>query len=535
MASRTSETRGSGAESSEGSEHGEGGEGGDEAAHEGGDASDERRRLKRVVAREALAAATNDLDEDRPSGVIARERPTNQEAPRRGVLRFSRTTRELVSLAWPIAAAMLGETAIGLVDTKLVGGLGAAALGGVGLATTLMFLSYALVFGLMRGVKVSTAHAIGEGRPHHAFVYARAGVLMGAAIGFVVLFACRDVSGLLLAVGTEPSLVPYGRDFLAAVTLGAPSTCALAALIQHRQAIGDSRTPMVVGITGNVFNAIFAWALIYGHLGLPALGVRGGGYATATTESLELLVMLVMLLRDERAAERAGALVDDGLGAPLSLARAARGVAELGVPLGLQFFAEMLAFATFTAVLGSIGEDEIAAHQIALNVIRVSFLPGVAVAEAASVLVGQALGARSLRQADATVKSALGVAVGFMALCGAAFALFGGAIAELFSRDPAVTAITRRLLLVAAIFQVLDAVNIVLRGSLRGAKDVRVVAFMGIAIIWTCVPTSAYLLGKHMGLGALGGWLGFIGETTLSAALFWLRWKNRGWRAQYMR
>jgi MATE family multidrug resistance protein len=216
-------------------------------------------------------------------------------------------------------------------------------------------------------------------------------------------------------------------------------------------------------------------------------------------------------------------------------ARAARGVAELGVPLGLQFFAETLAFATFTAVLGSIGEDEIAAHQIALNVIRVSFLPGVAVAEAASVLVGQALGARSLRQADATVKSALGLAVGFMALCGAAFALFGGAVAELFSRDPAVTAITRRLLLVAALFQVLDAVNIVLRGSLRGAKDVRVVAFRGIAIIWTCVPTSAYLLGKHMGLGALGGWLGFIGETTLSAALFWLRWKNRGWRAQYTR
>jgi MATE family multidrug resistance protein len=220
---------------------------------------------------------------------------------------------------------------------------------------------------------VSTAHAIGEGRPHHAFVYARAGVIMGAATGFVVLFACRDVSGLLLAVGTESSLVPYGRDFLAAVTLGAPSTCALAALIQHRQAIGDSRTPMVVGITGNVFNAVFAWALIYGHLGLPALGVRGGGYATATTESLELLVMLVMLLRDERAAERAIASAGsgDGIAAPLSLTRAARGVAELGVPLGLQFFAEMLAFATFTAVLGSIGEDEIAAHQIALNVIRV--------------------------------------------------------------------------------------------------------------------------------------------------------------------
>ncbi|HEY8080163.1 MAG TPA: MATE family efflux transporter, partial [Labilithrix sp.] len=104
----------------------------------------------------------------------------------------SDTTRELATLAWPIAAAMLGETAIGLVDTKLVGGLGAAALGGVGIATTTMFLSYALVYGLMRGVKVKTAHAIGEGRAQDGFAYARAGVAMGAAVGFVVMLACRD-------------------------------------------------------------------------------------------------------------------------------------------------------------------------------------------------------------------------------------------------------------------------------------------------------------------------------------------------------
>jgi MATE family multidrug resistance protein len=419
---------------------------------------------------------------------------------------------------------MLGETAIGLVDTKLVGGLGAGALGGVGLATTLMFLAYSFVFGLMRGVKVRVAHAIGEGRASDGFVYARAGALVGAVLGLLVLLACRDVSGVLRLVGTDESLIPYGRDFLAAVTLGAPSTCALAALIQHRQAKGDSRTPMVIGIAGNVFNAVLAYGLIYGHFGLPALGVRGGGYSTALTETLELALMAWVLLREEKAARHARSL---------SLVKAARGIADLGVPLGMQFTAEMLAFATFTAVLGGIGKDEIAGHQIALNVIRVSFLPGIAVAEAASVLVGQALGAKSLARADATVKSALGVAVAFMALCGIAFAIFGGVIASFFSQDPEVAAIARRLLLVAAIFQVLDAVNIVLRGSLRGAKDVRAVAFLGIGIVWTCVPTAAYVLGKLGGLGALGGWLGFVAETTLASVLFWARWKSNAWRKHY--
>jgi MATE family multidrug resistance protein len=461
-------------------------------------------------------------------------------------LETTRTTRELVTLAWPIAAAMLGETAIGLVDTKLVGGLGAAALGGVGIATTLMFLSYSAVFGLMRGVKVRTAHAIGEGRPEDGFAYARAGVVMGAMIGVVVMLACRDVGWLLERIGADPEIIPYARDFLAAVTLGAPATCALSALIQHRQAIGDSRTPMVIGIAGNVVNAALAWTFIYGHFGMPALGVRGAGYSTAFTETLELTTMLVMLVRLQRRSQSGGSApphprdeTPDALASlgvrrsSLAFGAAARGVADLGVPLAFQFTAEMTAFATFTAVLGSIGKNEIAAHHIALNVIRVSFLPGVAIAEAASVLVGRALGARDMPEAERATKSALGVAVGFMAACGLVFALFGGFIVEAFSRDPSVAIVARRLLWVAVIFQVLDAVNIVFRGALRGAKDVRLVAFFGIAIIWTCVPSAAYALGKLAGLGALGGWIGFIAETTIGALVFWLRWKRGGWRARY--
>jgi MATE family multidrug resistance protein len=476
-----------------------------------------RRRLKRVVAHE-------------PARVIALEgRPEATNGPCLDKKPSFTPTRELVELAWPIAAAMLGETAIGLVDTKLVGGLGPGALGGVGIATTLMFLGYSVVFGIMRGVKVRTAHAIGEGRPLDGFVYARSGVLMGFGLGVVIMIACRDVSGVLRLLGTDQAIVPFARDFLAAVTLGAPQTCALAALIQHRQAIGDSRTPMVVGIAGNVFNALLGWSLIYGHFGLPALGVRGGGWATAATETLELAVMAVMLVRSERRA-RAGAEAGSSF---MSLRRATRDVADLGVPTGLQFGAEMLAFTAFTAVLGGIGGSQIAGHQIALNVIRVSFLPGVAVSEAASVMVGRALGRRSLAEADAAVKSALKIAVGFMAAWGVVFAVAGGLIAAFFSRDAEVVTVARRLLLVAAAFQVLDAVNIVFRGSLRGAKDVRIAAAIGIGTIWLFIPSAAWFLGRNAGLGALGGWIGFVGETTAGGILCWLRWSRGSWRKRY--
>ena len=192
------------------------------------------------------------------------------------------TLAEVVGLAWPIATAMIGETAIGLVDTKLVGGLGAAALGGVGVANTLMFLSYALVFGTMRGVKIRTAYAVGRGTPEDGVAYARAGVLMGSLFGLVVWFVGRDVTWALQMLAVDPLVIPSAREFFAAITWGAPATCALAALIQHRQGLGDARSPMVVGIAGNVVNAVLAWTMIYGHFGVPALGVCGAGYGTAT-------------------------------------------------------------------------------------------------------------------------------------------------------------------------------------------------------------------------------------------------------------
>jgi multidrug resistance protein, MATE family len=432
--------------------------------------------------------------------------------------------RELIALAWPIAAAMFGETALGLVDTKLVGGLGPSALGGVGIATMLMYLNYATVFGLMRGVKVRTAYATGRGSPQDGIRYAQAGALLGVAAGLCVFWIGRDVSWLLRLIGIDSSLTPISASFLAAITWGAPATCALAALINHRQGLGDSRSPMLVGIGGNVVNALLSYGLIYGHFGLPALGVRGGGFGTATTEWLELLVMLALLARDTRRA-RSVRLI--------GVRQAVREVADLGVPTGLQFLAEMLAFSTFTAILGNMGGAQIAAHQIALATIRTSFLPGIAVGEAACVLVGQSLAKNRLDEADVVTKTALSVAVLFMAACGVVFAVFGGALARAFTTDGEVARVAQRLLWVAAGFQVLDAVNIVLRGSLRGAKDVRVAAFIGIAVVWTCVPTMAFVLGKLAGWGALGGWCGFVLETLTASALFWRRWTRGAWRREF--
>jgi MATE family multidrug resistance protein len=245
---------------------------------------------------------------------------------------------------------------------------------------------------------------------------------------------------------------------------------------------------------------------------------------------VEALVLLGLLVADARRSPRETARAQ----AELGLGDAVREVASLGIPTGVQFGSEMLAFATFTALLGTLGIDQVAAHQVALSVIRTSFLPGAAVAEACSVLVGKALGSGSIAGADRATRAALATAVTFMAGCGLVFALGGGVIARAFTEDPVVAGVSRRLLGIAAAFQVLDASYMVLRGALRGARDVRVPAFIGVTVVWICVPTAALLLGRLAGWGAAGGWLGFVGETTLGAALMSWRWRYGSWRRAHL-
>jgi MATE family multidrug resistance protein len=374
----------------------------------------------------------------------------------------------------------------------------------------------------MRGVKIRASHAFGEGRRDETYAILAAGMGAGLVLGAGVFVFGRDASWLFTLTKADPEIVPFGREFLRAITWGAPATCALAALIQHRQAIGDSRSPMVVQLGGNLFHGIAGYSLIYGKCGLPALGVVGAGYATTVTEMLEFAVLFALALRDGRGLVRQA----------LSGARRALSeIFEVGAPTGIQFVLEVFAFTALTSILGSIASTEIAAHQIALMVLRGSFLPGIAISEAACVLVGQSLGARDDSRVPTVARAALKLGMGFMTACGVVFAVFGRKIAGAFTDDAAVVNVATHLLWVAAGFQVLDAISIVLRGVLRGAKDATFVAVAGVSISFLTIPTCAYALGVKCGMGALGGWLGFVAETALAAPILYARLRRAPWRS----
>lgn len=423
-----------------------------------------------------------------------------------------RPVAELLRLSWPIAVSTVSYSVMTLVDTLLLADLGAPTLAGVGLAGAAFWGLICFPLGLVRGGKVLVSQVVGAGRRGEYGAYLGATLAIGFAAGLAVVGLGQAIALSLPLLAATPASGEAARLYLALVSLGGPCALAAAAIREARYGINDSRWPMVSAVVANVVNVALAFLFIR----VLGLGVAGAAWAVVIAHGVELANLLLVQARD-------------GFGIRATAKRHLLAVWRIGVPTGLQFLLEMGSFALLTAMLAALADVEAAAHQIALQAIRFSFLPVLAVAEAASVLAGQAMGARRDGLVRGIAYRALAVTAVYAALATVVFALGGERIAAAFSDDPALRRATVGLLLVAAVFQLFDAANCVSRCVLRGAGDVRWPAVIGVVTAWACTPPMTWLLGWRLGWGALGAWIGLTLEIVIGAALLWWRLERRGW------
>jgi MATE family multidrug resistance protein len=286
-----------------------------------------------------------------------------------------------------------------------------------------------------------------------------------------------------------------------------------AALRESRYGEGDSKSPMRASLAGNAVNIALDATLILGlHW-----GVRGAAVATIGGNLTELAVLAIPMRAQLRT---------------MKVTRfALRDTWAQGVPNGLQFVMEVGAFLILTLLVARMPPIDAAAHQMVLHLINVSFLPAHALAEGAAVLVGQAVGAGRNDLVPAVARRALALGAGYATFCCIVFAILGGVIVHaLAAGDGALGARATTLVHVSLLFVVADASNVIARGVLRGASDVRYAAVVGILTSWFTTPPLAYLFGVVMGYGVVGGWLGLAVEITVGAGLFWARVWRGGWQ-----
>ncbi len=427
-------------------------------------------------------------------------------------------------MAWPVIVENLLQTLLGLVDLIFVGALGAAALAGVGSALQVLWVLQSGFSAITTGTTVLVAHAIGAEQPAEANRVLKQSLLIVLVLSAVVGVAGHFLAEpIIAALGGEPEVVAAGAVYF---SIGAITTVFMLVMLTVGAALrgaGDSKTPMQVSLLTNIINAALAWALIFGHLGLPALGVAGSAWATAIARAVGAVVLVAVLLRGK------GPLVLSWRGTWLPDFGLLGRTLHIGVPSmfeNLLMSGGMLLYGVFAIHLGT---QVYAAQRITLNAISFAFMPGLGYAIAATALVGQALGARNPTRARQSTWYAANSALVLMSGVALVMFLFGPQVMRVFTDDEELVHIGADALKVIALAQPFHAIGQVLAGSLRGAGDTRYAMWATAAAIWAIRLPLAYVLGPVMHLSLAAIYISNVVDAVARLALLWRRFKQGRW------
>jgi len=410
--------------------------------------------------------------------------------------------RPMVRLAVPVVTVQVGMMLMGVVDTVMVGHLSAVALATAALGHLYFFGVAVFAMGTLMVLDPVVAQAVGARDEIGITRGIQRGLLLGAILAVpscVVLLIARP----LLALADQPAeVVPLAARYILALVPGVLPFFLFIVLRQSLQALKRTAPIVAAIVAANLVNVGLNWMLIYGH-GAPAMGVLGSAWATSISRWVLLLVLVALAWTElhPRLLRWAPEVVER---APLGR------MLRLGLPIGLQYVLEFGAFAFVALMMGWLGTRAMAGHQVAINLASLTFMVPLGVGDAASVLVGHAVGRGDSAGARGSARAALACGAGFMCGTGVVFLSLPHALAGLYSSDAAVVAVAATLIRLAGVFQVFDGLQVVAGGILRGMGQTRVPMVVNALGYWLLGLPVSWLLGFRAGWGPVGLWWGLV-------------------------
>ena len=438
-----------------------------------------------------------------------------------------REISSLVRLAVPVVGTQVAAMTMGVVDTIMLGSVGPHALAAAALGAACIWGTLILADGLVRGIDPIVAQAHGARDGERAALALQRGVVIAVGVSFPLAVLWLFTEDFLLATGQDAELAALAQAYVLVQIPSIVCHTVYMALRGYLQGRGIMNPALWVMIFANAVHVFGNWVLIFGHLGAPALGVVGAGIATSLTRALALaaLVWMTLGLRLHEGAWRPWsreALAPSGL----------RRVLALGLPIGLQVGLEVWAFQIATLMAGRLGVNELAGHQIVLNMASLTFMVPLGIAIGAATRVGNLIGAGRSEQVQRAAWVAFGLGAGAMALFGAVMIGLRDQLPRIYTEDPQVIAVCAFLLPIAAAFQVFDGTQVVGCGILRGMGRTRAPALVTLVGYYAIALPFAWWLGLERGLGLAGIWWGLcLGLVVVASALLvWVRRSGSGER-----
>ncbi|WP_245846137.1 MATE family efflux transporter [Longibacter salinarum] len=423
-------------------------------------------------------------------------------------------------LAGPVVAAQLGQMSMGFVDTVMVGRLGPDALAGVALGNTLFFFLLILCTGMVQAVSPMVSQAVGAGEPDTIERSVRQGLWLGVILSAPVMVLLWNIEPILDLLGQSEVAVEGASSYLRAIMWAFLPACWFMALRSFVEGLARPLPVTLITIFAACLNAGANYVLMFGALGVPALGLVGTGIASTIVfwTMFGLLSLLVVTRRPFREYTIFGKIrVPDS--------ETLHELVDIGWPMGVARGIEAGLFMITALMVGTIGATSLAAHQVAIQCAAFTFMVPMGIGIAGQVRVGHAAGRKDRAATRRAGYASISVATAFMAISMVFFLAVPEWIVSLYldtgaPKNAHVIPLAVQLLGIAAVFQVVDGLQIAAAEALRGLKDTRGPMIIGFFSYWGIGLSLGYLFGVHLGFGAPGLWWGLVAG--LTAASIWL-------------
>jgi multidrug resistance protein, MATE family len=428
--------------------------------------------------------------------------------------------REFLNLAIPLASAQVAQSATGFADTIMMGRLGQETLAAGGLASLTFTALLASASGVVMGVSPLVAEAYGAGKKTRIEQITRQGLWLSLLLSIPIAIAIAHFDAWMRQLGQAPTTVTLANTYLDIMLWGFFPALGFAMLRGFVSGLSQARPIMTIVVAGVLFNITGNYVLGFGKWGFPRLEIAGLAIASILSLWGMFLALAIYILKHEVLREYR--ILQEGYRLK---PRILKELVQIGLPIGISTVLETGLFTVVTYLMGILGTDVLAAHQIVFQTIVVIFMVPLGMSFAITVRVGQWMGQNNLKAARRAGIVGIAIAVGFMSLMSIALILFPQQVFSLYldPRNPenaGVLTLALPMLIVAAIIQVLDGVQKTTMGALYGLQDTRVPMLLSLPAFWGVGLSCGYLLGFPLGFGGVGLWIGQSIGVAIAAIIF---------------
>ena len=422
--------------------------------------------------------------------------------------------RPLWRIAWPLLIAQTAQIGTGVVDTLMAGNYGDVDLAAIAVGFNIWLPLYLIILGTLFACSAIVAQDFGAGRIERVRSFLPQGLWVAVALSAVMTPLCLNSDMAITLLGLPEETAAKTSAYVSRVGLGFPALGIFMALRYHTQGLGITAPFAFASVVGFIANVPLNYMLIFGAWGAPELGAEGCGLATAASMWISTLIILLYVLT---ARSLQPYLPTRWLEGP-DWGRISE-ILVVGLPVGLTFFLETGVFSAITLLIATLGDAAVAAHQIAINVWDVFYIPMVSVGSAMATRMGHAIGARNAQGVRMAlwVGAALSTLIGLLAM--SLLLLFPDAIIGAYTQSEDIRELALKLLRLAALFIMIDVVQIVGSFVLRAYKETRFPFIVVTLSYWGLALPLGYLLAIHWGDSSPEGTVDFWYTTILGIAV----------------